>query len=69
MLARCAGEKRAAVIDGLLASYEAWGFDDTPANLLKAVQSLGMTPEGAERCLTDKALAGARSRKRERRPR
>ena len=57
MLARCAGDKRAAMIGLLFAQQKNWAFSDKPLQGLTAlVRQTGMSQEKFDACLQDKAL-------------
>jgi protein-disulfide isomerase len=57
MLARCAGDKREAMIDLLFAQQKNWAFTDKPLQGLTAVvKQTGMSQQAFDACLQDKAL-------------
>lgn len=57
MLARCAGDKREAMIDLLFKQQRNWAFVEKPVDALAAlVKQAGFTQESFEKCLTDQAL-------------
>jgi protein-disulfide isomerase len=57
MLARCAGDKRAAMIGLLFAQQKNWAFSDKPLQgLTSLVKQTGMSQERFDACLQDKAL-------------
>jgi protein-disulfide isomerase len=57
MLARCAGDKREAMIGLLFAQQKNWAFSDKPLQGLTAlVRQTGMSQEKFDACLQDKAL-------------
>ena len=57
MLARCSGEKRAAVIDRLFDRQADWAFaDDAFARLKRELAATGMTEARIADCLKDQAL-------------
>jgi len=57
MVARCAGEKREAMIGLLFSQQKNWAFSDKPLQGLTAlVKQTGMSQEKFDACLQDKAL-------------
>lgn len=57
MLARCAGDKREAMIDLLFAQQPNWAFKDKPLDALMALtRQTGMSSQAFETCLRDKPL-------------
>jgi protein-disulfide isomerase len=57
MVARCAGDKRAAMIGLLFSQQKNWAFSDKPLQGLTAlVKQTGMSQEKFDACLQDKAL-------------
>ena len=57
MVARCAGEKREAMIGLLFSQQKNWAFSDKPLQGLTAlVKQTGMSQEKFDACLLDKAL-------------
>ena len=57
MLARCAGDKRAAMIGLLFSQQKNWAFSDKPLqSLTSLVKQTGMSQERFDACLQDKAL-------------
>jgi protein-disulfide isomerase len=57
MLARCAGDKREAMIELLFAQQKNWAFIDKPLDgLANIVKQTGMGQETFEKCLKDQAL-------------
>ncbi|MBV9394484.1 MAG: DsbA family protein [Methylobacteriaceae bacterium] len=57
MLARCAGDKREAMIALLFAQQKNWAFVDKPLDgLSNVVKQTGMSQESFEKCLKDQAL-------------
>ena len=57
MLARCAGDKREAMVDLLFAQQKNWAFTDKPLQGLTAVvKQTGMSQQTFDACLQDKAL-------------
>ena len=57
MLARCAGDKREAMIDLLFKQQKNWAFVDKPVDALAGlVKQAGFTQESFEKCLTDQSL-------------
>ncbi len=57
MLARCAGDKRAAMIGLLFSQQKNWAFSDKPLQgLTSLVKQTGMSQERFDACLQDKAL-------------
>jgi len=57
MLARCAGDKREAMIELLFAQQKNWAFIDKPLDgLANIVKQTGMSQESFEKCLKDQAL-------------
>jgi len=57
MVARCAGEKREAMIGLLFSQQKNWAFTDKPLQGLTAlVKQTGMSQEKFDACLQDKAL-------------
>jgi protein-disulfide isomerase len=57
MLARCAGDKREAMIALLFAQQKNWAFVDKPLDgLSNIVKQTGMSQESFEKCLKDQAL-------------
>lgn len=57
MLARCAGDKREALIDLLFKQQKNWAFVDKPVDALASlVKQAGFTQESFEKCLTDQSL-------------
>ena len=59
MVARCAGDKREAMIGLLFSQQKNWAFSDKPLQGLTAlVKQTGMSQEKFDACLQDKALYG-----------
>jgi protein-disulfide isomerase len=57
MLARCAGDKREAMIELLFAQQKNWAFIEKPLDgLANIVKQTGMSQETFEKCLKDQAL-------------
>ena len=57
MLARCAGDKREAMIELLFSQQKNWAFIDKPLDgLANIVKQTGMSQETFEKCLKDQAL-------------
>jgi protein-disulfide isomerase len=57
MLARCAGDKREAMIALLFAQQKNWAFVDKPLDgLSNIVKQTGMSQDSFEKCLKDQAL-------------
>ena len=57
MLARCAGDKRDAMVDLLFAQQKNWAFTDKPLQgLTSLVKQAGMSQEKFDACLKDKDL-------------
>jgi protein-disulfide isomerase len=57
MLARCAGDKREAMVALLFAQQKNWAFVDKPLDgLSNIVKQTGMSQDGFEKCLKDQAL-------------
>jgi protein-disulfide isomerase len=57
MLARCAGDKREAMIELLFGQQKNWAFIDKPLDgLANIVKQTGMSQETFEKCLKDQAL-------------
>jgi protein-disulfide isomerase len=57
MLARCAGDKREAMIALLFTQQKNWAFVDKPLDgLSNIVKQTGMSQESFEKCLKDQAL-------------
>jgi protein-disulfide isomerase len=57
MLARCAGDKREAMVDLLFAQQKNWAFVEKPLDgLANIVKQTGMSQESFEKCLKDQAL-------------
>jgi protein-disulfide isomerase len=57
MLARCAGDRREALIDLLFKQQANWAFVQKPVDALSAlVRQAGFTQESFEKCLTDQKL-------------
>jgi protein-disulfide isomerase len=57
MLARCAGDKREAMIELLFGQQKNWAFIDKPLDgLANIVKQTGMGQETFEKCLKDQAL-------------
>ena len=57
MLARCAGDKREAMIDLLFAQQKNWAFTDKPLQgLTTLTKQTGMSQQTFDACLQDKAL-------------
>ncbi len=57
MLARCAGDKREAMIEFLFAQQKNWAFVDKPVEALReTVKQTGMGSKEFEACLNDQAL-------------
>jgi protein-disulfide isomerase len=57
MLARCAGDKREAMIELLFGQQKNWAFVDKPLDgLSNIVKQTGMGQETFEKCLKDQAL-------------
>lgn len=57
MLARCAGNKRDAMIDLLFAQQQNWAYTDKPLQgLTTVVRQTGMSQEAFNACLQDKKL-------------
>ena len=57
MLARCAGDKRAAMIGLLFSQQKNWAFSDKPLqNLTSLVKQTGMSQQKFDACLTDEPL-------------
>jgi len=57
MVARCAGDKRSAMIGLLFSQQKNWAFSDKPLQGLTAlVKQTGMSQEKFDACLQDKAL-------------
>jgi protein-disulfide isomerase len=57
MLARCAGDKREAMIALLFAQQKNWAFIEKPLDgLSNIVKQTGMSQESFEKCLKDQAL-------------
>jgi protein-disulfide isomerase len=57
MLARCAGDKREAMIALLFAQQKNWAFIEKPLDgLSNVVKQTGMSQESFEKCLKDQAL-------------
>jgi hypothetical protein len=64
-LARCAGPKRADVIDLISARLKEWWLDDNPRKLVAIVTGANLlTPPTADTCLKDAPLADAIMRQR-----
>src|SRR5947209_6496169 len=57
MLARCAGDKREAMVELLFAQQKNWAFVEKPLDgLANIVKQTGMSQESFEKCLKDQAL-------------
>jgi protein-disulfide isomerase len=57
MLARCAGDKREAMVALLFAQQKNWAFVEKPLDgLANTVKQTGMSQETFEKCLKDQAL-------------
>ncbi len=57
MLARCAGDKREAMIELLFAQQKNWAFTDKPLQgLTTLIKQAGMSQQTFDACLQDKAL-------------
>jgi protein-disulfide isomerase len=57
MLARCAGDKREAMVDLLFAQQKNWAFVDKPLDALSnLVKQAGIGSEQFQKCLDDKQL-------------
>ncbi len=57
MLARCAADKREAMVDMLFAQQKAWAFSDKPLQgLVNLAKQAGMSQETFDACLKDQKL-------------
>jgi protein-disulfide isomerase len=57
MLARCAGDKRTAMVDLLFAQQKGWAFVDKPLDALESmVKQAGIGSDAFKKCLDDKEL-------------
>ncbi|MET0606856.1 MAG: DsbA family protein [Beijerinckiaceae bacterium] len=57
MLARCAGDRREAMVDLLFKQQRNWAMTEKPVDALAAlVKQAGFTQESFEKCLTDQKL-------------
>jgi len=57
MLARCAGDKRDAMVDLLFAQQKNWAYSDKPLQgLVSVVKQAGMSQQTFDTCLQDKTL-------------
>jgi protein-disulfide isomerase len=57
MLARCAGDKRTAIVDLLFTQQKNWAFVDKPLDALEStVKQAGISSDTFKKCLDDKQL-------------